>query len=86
LEKKYDRQFKIVFDAIRQLMSPPEPKRREIGFHVKYDDDKPKAKKTLTARIHDRNPSILHSELCVPHWNGCGFRRRAGGDEEFNQP
>ena len=45
LEKKYDAQFKVVFDAIRQLMSPPEPKRREIGFHVKYDDDKPKAKK-----------------------------------------
>ena len=45
LEKKYDEQFKIVFDAIRQLMTPPEPKRREIGFHVKYDDDKPKAKK-----------------------------------------
>ncbi len=45
LEKKYDRQFKIVFDAIRRLMSPPEPKHREIGFHVKYDDDKPKAKK-----------------------------------------
>ena len=44
LENKYDRQFKVVFDAIRQLMSPPEPKRREIGFHVKYDDDKPKAK------------------------------------------
>ena len=45
MEKKYDRQFKVVFDAIRQLMSPPEPKRREIGFHVKYDDDKPKARK-----------------------------------------
>jgi len=45
LENKYDAQFKIVFDAIRQLMTPPEPKRREIGFHVKYDDDKPKAKK-----------------------------------------
>jgi ORF6N domain len=45
LEKKYDAQFKIVFEAIRQLMTPPEPKRREIGFHVKYDDDKPKAKK-----------------------------------------
>jgi hypothetical protein len=26
-------------------MSPPEKPRREIGFHVKYDDDKPKAKK-----------------------------------------
>jgi hypothetical protein len=30
LEKKYDRQFKVVFDAIRQLMSPPESKRREL--------------------------------------------------------
>ena len=32
MEKKYDSQFKIVFDAIRQLMTPPEPKRRKIGF------------------------------------------------------
>jgi hypothetical protein len=44
LEKKYDSQFKVVFDAVRQLMSPPETRRREIGFHVKYDDDKPKSK------------------------------------------
>ncbi len=32
LEKKYDTQFKIVFDAIRQLMSAPEPKKKKIGF------------------------------------------------------
>ena len=32
LEKKYDAQFKAVFDAIRGLMTPPEPKRRPIGF------------------------------------------------------
>ena len=32
LERKYDAQFKVVFDAIRQLMAPPEPKRRAIGF------------------------------------------------------
>ena len=32
LEKKYDTQFKVVFDAIRELMKPPEPKRRRIGF------------------------------------------------------
>ena len=32
MEKKYDSQFKIVFDAIRQLMTPQEPKRRKIGF------------------------------------------------------
>jgi hypothetical protein len=34
LEKKYDAQFKIVFDAIRQLMAPPESKKRPIGFLV----------------------------------------------------
>lgn len=32
LEKKYDAQFNVVFDAIRQLMTPPEPKRKKIGF------------------------------------------------------
>jgi len=32
LEKKYDGQFHVVFDAIRQLMEPPTPKPRRIGF------------------------------------------------------
>ena len=33
LEKRYDAQFKVVFDAIRELMTPPEPpKKRRIGF------------------------------------------------------
>ena len=32
MEKKYDSQFKIVFDAIRQLMSPVVPKKGKIGF------------------------------------------------------
>jgi len=32
LEKKYDAQFKVVFDAIRELMTPPKPNRRRIGF------------------------------------------------------
>src|SRR4030043_821349 len=43
LEKKYDAQFKIVFDAIRQLMAPAEPEtpKKRIGFlveepHVPY--------------------------------------------------
>jgi hypothetical protein len=34
LEKKYDSQFKIVFDAIRELMAPPKKTKREIGFHT----------------------------------------------------
>jgi hypothetical protein len=33
MEKKYDSQFRMVFDAIRELMRPPEPKKRKIGFH-----------------------------------------------------
>ena len=38
LEKKYDKQFAIVFDAIRQLMTQPEKPKRPIGFTV----DEPK--------------------------------------------
>jgi len=34
LEKKYDSQFKVVFDAIRQLMTPPAKKPKKIGFKV----------------------------------------------------
>ncbi len=33
LEKKYDVKFKVVFDAIRELMAPPTKKHRPIGFH-----------------------------------------------------
>lgn len=33
MEKKYDRQFKVVFDAIRELMAPaPSRRSRQIGF------------------------------------------------------
>ena len=32
LEKKYDAQFKVVFDAIRELMTPTDKPRRKIGF------------------------------------------------------
>jgi hypothetical protein len=39
MEKKYDRQFKVVFDAIRQLMAAPSAApggaKPEIGFHVR---------------------------------------------------
>lgn len=38
LEQKCDRQFKVVFDAIRELLERPEPLKpvhgREIGFHA----------------------------------------------------
>lgn len=35
LERKYDSQFRVVFEAIRELMAPPEPRKRQIGFQVR---------------------------------------------------
>lgn len=34
LEAKYDQQFSVVFDAIRQLMLPPAPPHRPVGFET----------------------------------------------------
>ncbi len=34
MEKKYDDHFKIVFDALRELLTPPEKPRRQMGFHT----------------------------------------------------
>ena len=40
LEKKYDAQFKVVFDAIRELMKPVDPDNKpRIGFRVAKDKD-----------------------------------------------
>ena len=38
LEKKYDAQFKVVFDAIRNLMNPPLSARRKIGISRDQDE------------------------------------------------
>ena len=35
LENKYDARFRVVFDAIRKLMTSPEPDRRRIGFDAR---------------------------------------------------
>ena len=35
LERKYDSQFKVVFEAIRQLMASPEKQRKKIGFQLR---------------------------------------------------
>lgn len=33
--ERHDEEIKVIFDAIRQLMSTPEPKKRKIGFIVR---------------------------------------------------
>ncbi|MCD6328994.1 MAG: ORF6N domain-containing protein [Candidatus Cloacimonetes bacterium] len=34
MEKKYDKQFKIVFQVLKNLMEQPEPPKKEIGFKL----------------------------------------------------
>jgi hypothetical protein len=38
MERKYDTQFRTIFDAIRQLMSPPPTSRKQIGFHARPEE------------------------------------------------
>jgi hypothetical protein len=47
MEKKYDSQFKMVFDTLRRLLEPPEKPKRRIGFDV----EEPKIKYRV-GRMH----------------------------------
>lgn len=38
LERRYDERFQVVFEAIRELMQPPEKPRRKIGFRISTHD------------------------------------------------
>lgn len=53
LERKFDAQFKIVFDTIRELMKPitPAEARREIGFHTQMPGRTPKTRARATAKV-----------------------------------
>ncbi|WIM06887.1 MAG: ORF6N domain-containing protein [Candidatus Nitricoxidivorans perseverans] len=42
LEQRYDKQFSAVFDAIRQLMTPPQQIKRPIGFTADIEGKKAK--------------------------------------------
>ena len=33
MEKKYDNQFKVVFEVIKQLLTPTETEKKKIGFN-----------------------------------------------------
>jgi hypothetical protein len=45
MERKYDEKFRVVFEAIRQLMAPPKTSKRKIGFDLKE-------KQTVYGRKH----------------------------------
>ena len=52
LERKYDLQFKAVFDAIRELMKPPTAEqKREIGFHTNLPKRGSKLRSRNSAKV-----------------------------------
>lgn len=53
LERKFDAQFKVVFDTIRELMKPvtPAESRREIGFHTLMPKRDPKSRARAKAKV-----------------------------------
>ena len=38
MEKKYDEQFRVVFEAIKQLIADEKKPHREIGFHSGHEE------------------------------------------------
>ncbi len=52
LERRYDEQFRVVFDAIRELMTPPTPEqKREIGSHTHLPERGTKPRSRAKAKI-----------------------------------
>ena len=57
IEKKYDAQFRVVFDAIRELMTPSAPaKKGEMDFHTGISSLKPK-RATTKRRVLASTPA-----------------------------
>lgn len=50
LEKKFDRQFAVVFDALRQLMQPPEKPKLKMGFRPEDPDGARNVKRKQASR------------------------------------
>ena len=68
LEKKYDSQFRVVFDAIRHLMSAPAPGRSAIGFRPRPNgESRSSSRATRTRRgpspTRGRRPSATTAAL-----------------------
>ncbi len=52
MEKKYDKQFQVVFEALKRLIEPEVKSKRKIGFYVANEEiNNPKNFKTI--RFYD---------------------------------
>ncbi len=50
LERKYEGQFAVVFAALRDLMGPPVPERKAIGFHARESASRPHTQRRNSPR------------------------------------
>ena len=93
LEKKYDMQFEVAFNVIRQLMAPPETKKRKIGFLVKgkaarYGWSRGNEGEMRNIKIQDLillffDPTISASLSYLPAVKGCLLACCLGGFSEY---
>jgi len=58
LEDKYDEQFRVVFEVLNELMSPPEPKRKPIGFQVRETQATYAAKSSSSADLNNEQAEV----------------------------
>jgi len=54
----HDQGIKSLFDAIRELMTPPETPRREMGFHIKEDSAPYRVKRQRTSQLRWRKKML----------------------------
>lgn len=62
LEERYDKQFKVVFDAIRQLLQPPEKPKNPIGFRIRESREDYR-KQSVTGGRRLKSKSIANQRM-----------------------
>jgi len=77
---RHDEEIQTIFEAIRQLMTPPEPPRKGIGFHIKEDGlrygitrkparlQRAKDDRTVPADSKRRKPSYPDGRVSFSCW------------------
>ena len=67
IEQKYDAKFRVVFDAIRELMmTPPESRKRKLGFLVKNEQRGTEEDRAVASMFPEfrKHGSVICGEWC----------------------
>ena len=80
LEKKYDAQFKVVFDAIRELMTPPDSReKRPIGFAPRDEADDLAAPRRCASRRGTPGDAVSSRRLRGGVWGSRMMAMQSAG-------